>query len=92
MGREEETGNVRRVITRFSQLFSVRNWPSEVMRYRESLGYGGPPATAALYFDVVTSKTTVAAFLPLAGFPLARFGFANLMTILPPTAVNARTS
>ena len=52
------------------------------------------PTVATLYFDVVTSKTTVAGFLSLAGFrfPLVDFDLADLMTTFPPAAVSARTS
>lgn len=51
-----------------------------------------PPPAAALYLEVVTSKTTWPAFLPLADFPCFGFEAADLTTILPPAAVNARTS
>ena len=44
------------------------------------------------FFDVVTSMTTVGVFFPLDDFPFVRFDLSVLMTILPPTAVNARTS
>ncbi len=48
--------------------------------------------TITFYFEVMTSRTTVPAFFPLAGLPFADFDFADLTAILPPAAVNARTS
>jgi hypothetical protein len=46
-----------------------------------------------LYFEVVTSRTTVPAFPLLVRFAFPRFALADfLTTIFPPAAVKARTS
>ncbi len=69
----------------------VRNRPSEVLRQRKRRG-SKRLHTITFYFEVMTSRTTVPAFFPLAGLPFADFDFADLTAILPPAAVNARTS